>query len=164
MEESWKLKLRKFLIKFVVALVVGLGIVFLVSGSRGFPSAEDINQRYRIIADSTFATGIAFAGVGMLINMRKAGAYDTMGYGLYFVIGRFFRPMWDNRPRDLIEYKKEKYEKRRTAWPMTCAGIVFIGVSIFFAVRYVPGSLPYTPAPTEVIHEIDDILEPGPWR
>lgn len=97
--------MRTFL-KYIITLVVGLGLTAWMAVSRGVLEQTELVKIYHILCDSFFVIGTLIAAIGALIFVSNEGAFDPIVYGL--------RSFW-NIFKKREKRKLESYYDFRTA-------------------------------------------------
>ena len=117
---------KRYLIVFLILLVVQGGIVTLISLLMA-------NNNYDILIglETGFGiSGFAVLFIGLLLWVNKCGFFDTISYG-FISFGNMFRRNINNRKyKTYIEYRDNKIENRRAAplyfLPTLAASVPFI--------------------------------------
>lgn len=115
MTRSWK--------RYVTALILNMGITFLVLYLRGF-------DRKIYYVDAFSVGGAVSILLGLLVWVAIAGAFDTIGYGFSVLVT-------DRKYKDLYEYTARKKEKRdrqgKPYVPYMVVGVFFWGISFLIS-------------------------------
>ena len=94
----------KKIIKYVVVILFGLVIGFLVANSKDVFEAETKKEVFHILSDSFFVPGIVITGIGLLIYASDEGVFDGIVYGVQSFINMF---------RSKYEKKYSHHSRRR---------------------------------------------------
>ena len=133
--DNFRKHLITYIISFVVALLIGVAI-FLV---------------FYFVQNATLVgymngTGVAFGalfGVGTLMWLSKAGAFDTLSYGFTQAFASMFNKD-ANKYNDMVAYKEDKENTRKASanihFPFWIASllflIAFVAILIYRSVIY----------------------------
>ena len=114
-----------YLISLVVSLVVGVAIFLVFYFVQQGTMVAYLN-----------GTGVSFGalfGIGTLLWLAKAGAFDTLSYGFNQMFTSMFAKE-ANKYHDLVAYKEDKNQQRR--FSANIHYVVWI-VSFFFLVAFI---------------------------
>lgn len=99
--------------KYVIQLVVGLLIAFVIMWQRGLFAAETVADKVLIICDGFTVVALVYLCMGALLWVSGTGMLDIFGYALKkganaLIPGRVFDDLGG-----YYEYKVSKQEKRK---------------------------------------------------
>ncbi|MFA6675711.1 MAG: DUF3899 domain-containing protein [Bacilli bacterium] len=132
-------KFRADLLTNIILLLAGLavGVAFFFLYIYVFYHSPSFN----LMSDATFILAAIFLSVGGLLAVSHIGFFDTIGYGFAKMGNIFFRPLkMEKKYNDLIDYKEQKYEKRKDHGfyylPFLLLGLLFLIAAIVFYFLY----------------------------
>lgn len=130
---------KRFLIRFIVALLVGaaLALLFLLA-RKFFTGAYEGKDRIRYLADAFTIPGVTLLLSGLLVWCTRKGAFDgvTFSVGLFF--HTIFRPgtMTKQKYPDYVAEKQEKRKEKPGHTYLYAAGGIYLVVAIVFLLFY----------------------------
>ena len=97
--------------------------VYRLSAGRGYPLLHSL-------CDGFFVAAVLLLGVGGLRALRNRGAFDVAGYGISSAVRVTFPFLGNGEREDIMEYRRRKAEKRRSAGGLLLAGAVYLVLSL----------------------------------
>ena len=125
----------KKLSKYIITIVIGILIAFLVAYSKDIFNQEAKKDIFHILSDSFFVPGVAISGIGLLMFVSNEGAFD----GLAFAMMSFFKLFSiknEKKFKTYNDYKEQKREKKNPVAFILISGLFLIGVSIIMLILY----------------------------
>ena len=127
-------KWKQNLITVAAALVVAIGILFAIIGTRGIFESPTKEETLRYLTDGFGIAGGMIVGIGLLVWVSTKGIFDGIGYGISSMINmRWTGNKMDwHKKETFSEYRDRKAEKRKsTIWiPIVAVGGAFILISL----------------------------------
>ena len=115
--------------RYLISGAIGLVLAFLIMWARGLFQTISKLERYRIMSDGFFVTGILMAGFGCLIYVSQNGAFDA----IRFSIQSFFSFLRSKETRDkyvsYADYTASLAEKRT----ISCGFLIIPGLVLLAA-------------------------------
>ena len=130
---------KRFLIRFIIALLVGaaLALLFLLA-RKFFTGVYEGKDRIRYLADAFTIPGVTLLLSGLLVWCTRKGAFDgvTFSVGLFF--HTIFRPgtMTKQKYPDYVAEKQEKRKEKPGYTYLYAAGGIYLVVAIVFLLFY----------------------------
>ena len=122
-------------IKYVVAIAVGLLLSYYVMVVNDFANVKDEVVRLRLLADCFTVPGVVLIMVSILCWLSSKGAMDGIAYAIKG-LGRLI-PGLQKEPEKYYEYVMRKKEKRKGGYGfLAIVGLGFLLVSIVFIVKF----------------------------
>ncbi len=125
----------KKLIKYLITLLIGAGMVLLIAVSKGIFSQTLPVDIYRILIDAFFVPGVVITGFGLLVFASNEGTFDGIVYGVSSFID-IFRKKSKKKYATYFDYKESRVDKRNPFLFMVICGSVFLIVSFVFLYLY----------------------------
>lgn len=123
-------------IKYVVQIVIGLVLSFVIMFSRGLLSANNMKDTVLIVCDGFTIIAFLYIGIGSLLWLSTTGIFDIFGYafrkGAHAILpGRFFE-----QTGSYYDYKITKQEKhiKYTEWSALIVGAGFLLITIILTI------------------------------
>lgn len=129
----------RILIKYGIAVAIGVGMVFAMLGLRGWSSAATETERIRCLADAFTVPGVTLSLTAALVWLSNEGSFLGLTY-LGSRIVRALIPMGKTFERhetyrDYVERKREKGGVKGYAF-LFWVGLAFLAAAVFFTVRF----------------------------
>lgn len=125
-------------LRYLIASAAGLILAFVIALSQGIFSEGETREVMRILSDAFFASGVLFAGVGLIVVASRGGLFDMLGYAAILFVNLFRRDVGKRKYKDFYEYRQAKREdghKRSVAF-LLLVGVGLIAVAAVFLVLY----------------------------
>ncbi len=113
---------RELAVSFATGALVAAA-VYRLSAGRGYPLLHSL-------CDGFFVAAVLLLGVGGLRALRNRGAFDVAGYGISSAVRVTFPFLGNGEREDIMEYRRRKAEKRRSAGGLLLAGAVYLVLSL----------------------------------
>jgi len=121
---------KRFWIKWVVTLGIGLVIVFLfIAANKGFAGTLSTQELMRVLSDGFFVSGILVCGCGLMMFVSSKGAFDSIAFGVKAAIRIIFKT---DEGESYYDYKQRKAEKTTSCMHLIVVGAVLLVVSVIF--------------------------------
>ena len=107
--------MKKNIISYVVAVVVSVGLILLVCGTKGVLTSHLTQQEIiKYVCDGFFVAAVVLLGMGGLTWASGQGTFDGLGYTFSLWKEKFtnHKKDWHKR-EDFQEYKERKAEKKK---------------------------------------------------
>ncbi len=122
------------ILKYVLALIAGLGMVYAYIAPRDLASQTLIEQ-YHILCDAFTLPGLLMASVGLMILMGNLGALDTLAYAVHFLLHTFIPLM--GKGKSYLDFMLERREHRVHGYGfLFVVGLLLTAVGIVFLLLY----------------------------
>lgn len=128
-------KQRRTWLKYLIAPAAGAVLALCILAMRGLFSGAvlSVADRYRMLSDAFFITGVLVTGLGCLIFVAQEGAFDILVYSTKFFFG-LFRPKKERKKSEsYADYKARMAAKEKLRFLyLIVTGVVFLGISGLF--------------------------------
>lgn len=125
----------KFLKNSLITLLVGLGIAFLIAGSKDVFSQTALINVYHILSDSFFVSGVVITGIGLLVFSSNEGTFDMLVYGLRSFFD-LFRRNSIKRYESFYDYRTSRQANKFSFGFMLASGLVLLAVAVVMYLLY----------------------------
>ena len=129
---------KKNLIKFGVATLIGALLAYVVTVMQGYNEAEEFVVRLRILADAFTIPGVIITLSGVLVWVVGEGAFDGLTYSLSWAFRAlipFGRSGKQERYYDYVERRRQRGKLHGYSFLFIVGG-VFMAISVFFIVLF----------------------------
>ena len=124
----------KSILKYVLALAAGLGMVYAYIAPRDLASQTLIEQ-YHILCDAFTLPGLLMASVGLMVLMGNLGALDTLAYAVHFLLHTFIPLL--GKGKSYLDFMLERREHRVHGYGfLFVVGLLLTAVGIVFLLLY----------------------------
>lgn len=127
--------------KYVIQLLTGLLIAFILMWYRGIFNARDVSDRLLIICDSVTILAFLYLGIGSLLWVSSTGYFTIFGYAFKKCVHVLFPGAGNADTESYYAYKTRKSAERKPSSEQTMliTGLFFLVCSfILTAVWYLP--------------------------
>ena len=125
-------RIKGILIKYAIAIAVGVGMVLIVLYGNDFFEATDLVTKYRLLTDAFTIPGVSYILLTGLVFVSTQGFFDMISFGL----GKFAKaliPFSKKSEETFYDYKTRKNEERLTGYSfLLYTGIAFMAVALVF--------------------------------
>ncbi len=102
------------LVKYMVLIIVGAVLAFIIMCYRGLLSAIDLADTVLIICDGFTVTAFLYLSIGSLIWFSTTGFFDIFGYAFQKGAHAIIPGLFKDRLGGYYEYKLDKQNKRKS--------------------------------------------------
>lgn len=127
--------------KYVIQLLTGLLIAFILMWYRGIFNARDVSDRLLIICDSVTILAFLYLGIGSLLWVSSTGYFTIFGYAFKKCVHVLLPGVGNADTESYYAYKTRKSAERKPFSEQTTliTGLFFLVCSfILTAVWYLP--------------------------
>ena len=124
----------KSILKYVLALAAGLGMVYAYIAPRDLAS-QTLVEQYHILCDAFTLPGLLMASVGLMVLMGNLGALDTLAYAVHFLLHTFIPLL--GKGKSYLDFMLERREHRVHGYGfLFVVGLLLTAVGIVFLLLY----------------------------
>lgn len=127
--------MKKEIKNYLITLIIGLLIAFLVMSLKGAFSEDDSKEVIKHICDGFFISSVCVGGLGLLVFCSNEGAFDMIVYGLKSFL-RFFLPKKDKKYDSFYDYRVEKAKNKIRMGFILYVGLFLMLLAIIFYIIY----------------------------
>ena len=128
--------LKKTIIKYASAAVIGACLCVLVLWLSGYSSELAPSEKYKILTDVFSGPGSVFIMIGCLVAVSTSGFFDMLSYG-FGKAARMLIPMSKKNDETFYDYKMRKNEDRLSGYSFIFfTGLAFLLISIVFLILF----------------------------
>ena len=121
---------------YLITLVVGLVIAFLIILSEDVFTQTDKKELYESLCDAFFVPGVLIGGFGLLVFASNEGAFDMLTFGMRKFFSLFKKDLSAYRDETFYEYKMAREGSEKPMAFMLIVGLVLIAISMIFLIMY----------------------------
>ena len=126
---------------FFKAILLGLGLFLLTYYIQCYVNKDGPGRNiFSMLSNSCLTPTAILLGGGILSWIKKDGQFDVLFLGFRnmknTMRGGFSPQLYEDRPQNLYDYRMEKEAERRVNLPWIITGLVFLLLSILFAVLF----------------------------
>ena len=125
------------LLRYGIALMIGLVIALPVAAGRGAFAKDDPLLMWQYLSDGCFAAAVALLSAGVLAFVASDGLFDMLGFGVKKVLSLLSRD--DSKlSGTFFEYKLMKQSKRSGGYGfLIIVGALFLAAASAFLMLYI---------------------------
>lgn len=125
------------IVKYVIAIAVGLLLSFYVMVANDFKNVTDEVVRLKLLADCFTVPGVVLIMVSAFCWLSSKGAMDFFGYALSGLFRRLLPGAQVKEPEKYYDYVMRKQENRKGGYGfLAIVGLGFLLISIVFIVKF----------------------------
>lgn len=125
-------KVKKYWLRYTIALAVGVILCLTYLYTHEFTAAESLQDRYRLLCDAFAIPGALLFLSGVLMFCTGQGAFDGITYSMGLFLRAIIPTAKLNREK-YHEYVERKNEKRVRGYSfLLVCGAVFLIVALVF--------------------------------
>lgn len=124
------------LLRYGVALAVGLLIALIVLLAKSVFTQTDVTEIIRILSDAFFISGVVLTAAGLLVFVSAGGAFDMIAYGFRMLFVMLRRDLSKRKYKDYYEYRQARQEKKRSIAYLLIVGIAMLAVAVVFLILF----------------------------
>ncbi len=121
----------KKLRKYIITLLIGFVIAFLIAYSKDIFLMNEPLKIYHILCDSFFAVGVVITGIGLFIYVTNEGVFDIIAYGVSSFVN-LFRSNSKKKYDTFYDYRVLRAESKLKFGFILISGIILIIISLIF--------------------------------
>ena len=125
---------KKSIVKYALALIAGLGMVYAYIAPRDLASQTLIEQ-YHILCDAFTLPGMFMTLLGLMILMGNLGALDALSYAVHYLLHTFIPLL--GKGKSYIDYVMERREHRLHGYGfLFVVGLLLTAVGVVYLMLY----------------------------
>ncbi len=124
------------LLRYAIALAVGLLIAFVFMLAKSIFSETDKVAIMRILSDAFFLSGVLLTAAGLLLFASAGGAFDMLAYGFRMLFVMLRRDLSKRKYKDYYEYRQARQEKKRSIAYMLIVGLFMLALAALFLILF----------------------------
>lgn len=127
--------MRGNIVRYAIAVSIGLIIAFIIALSRRVFSEADPAAVMGILSDAFFVSGVLLTCVGLILVVTSGGVFDMLAYSMIMLVS-LFRRNTERKYKDFYEYRTSKKDRKFSVAYLLIVGIAFVVIAFVFLLLY----------------------------
>ena len=124
------------LLRYGIALAVGLLIAFIVLLVKSVFTQTEATAVMRILSDAFFFSGVLLTAAGLLLFVSAGGAFDMIAYGFRMLFVMLRRDLSKRKYKDYYEYRQARQGKKRSIAYLLFVGLFLLALAVLFLILF----------------------------
>ena len=125
---------KKSIVKYTLALIAGLGMVYAYIAPRDLAS-QTLVEQYHILCDAFTLPGMFMTLLGLMILMGNLGALDALSFAVHYLLHTFIPVL--GKGKNYLDFVLERREhKARGFGFLFVVGLLLTAVGVVYLVLY----------------------------
>lgn len=124
------------LLRYAIALAVGLLIALIFMLAKSVFSQTDKTTVMRILSDAFFLSGVLLTAAGLLVFVSAGGAFDMLAYGFRMLFVMLRRDLSKRKYKDYYEYRQARQQKKRSIAYLLIVGLFMLALAVLFLILF----------------------------
>ena len=125
---------KKSIVKYTLALIAGLGMVYAYIAPRDLAS-QTLVEQYHILCDAFTLPGMFMTLLGLMILMGNLGALDALSFAVHYLLHTFIPLL--GKGKSYLDFVLERREhKARGFGFLFVVGLLLTAVGVVYLVLY----------------------------